>query len=194
MKSLKDRFEECYAAVEKPANNKDGFKIEYVYYAPWYIWDRPEGELKKIKLTFLAATIASLICFIIAGAQRCMQNTTFVVAVPGILSLCAHVFELFAIAQFAAAKYKTTKMTYNDVHRIMTVAPAFRVGMMVISSVGCIYYMFTKEMSYPAMIALLGFASCGMIATYLYREYKKIPLRTERNWTLEELAKEGRLH
>lgn len=194
MKTLKDRFEENYAAVEKPANNKDGFKIEYVYYAPWYIWDCPEAELKKKKLTFLTVSIVSLLIFIIGGVQRCHQNTTLLVGVPAIVALCAHVFELFSLAQFAAAKYRTTKMTYTDVHRILSMVPALRVGLMVVSAAGCVFYMLTKDASYGAVIALLCYLSSGMMATYLYREYKKIPLRTERNWTLEELAKEGRLH
>ena len=46
-KSLRERFEECYTAVPVPADNEKGFKIKYVYCAPWYIWEFPERCLLK---------------------------------------------------------------------------------------------------------------------------------------------------
>ena len=43
MKSLREQFEEDYAAV--PYTDRPGgkVKIRYVYDAPWYRWDLPES-------------------------------------------------------------------------------------------------------------------------------------------------------
>lgn len=42
MKSLREQFEDDYTAVSIPADNKAGFRITYIYYAPWHIWDLPQ--------------------------------------------------------------------------------------------------------------------------------------------------------
>jgi len=194
MKTLQERFEENYAAVEKPANNKDGFKIEYVYYAPWYLWDCPEAELKKRKQKLLAASVCGLIFFLIAGMQRCEANTKLWVGVPGLLGLCAHVVELFGLIMFLCAKYRTTKMTYSDVNWMLKFAPVARTGMMVLTAIASAVYLAQLEFCWNAVVALMGYLISGMTALYVSRTYGTLKLRTERNDTLDELEKQGRLH
>ena len=194
MKTPQERFEENYAAVEKPANNKDGFKIEYVYYAPWYLWDKPEAELKKCKRVLLGVSILGLACCLFAGAQRCEANTALLVGVPALLALCAHVLELYGLILFNFAKYRTTKMTYTDVNRLLTLSLPMRTGMMFLTVIACVYYLVVDGAGAASVTALCGFLSSGVTAIYIYRTYRALPLRTERNYTLDELEKQGRLH
>lgn len=194
MKTPQERFEENYAAVEKPANNKEGFKIEYVYYAPWYLWDKPEAELKKCKRVSLGVSILGLACCLFAGAQRCEANTALWVGVPALIGLCAHVLELYGLILFNCAQYRTTQMTYTDVNRLLTLALPLRIGMMVLTVIACAYYLVCGGFSGAGVTALCGFLSSGITAIYIYRSYRELPLRTERNDTLEELEKQGRLH
>ncbi len=194
MKTPQERFEENYAAVEKPANNKDGFKIEYVYYAPWYLWDKPETELKKCKRVLLGVSVLGLACCLFAGAQRCEANTALWVGVPALLGLCAHVLELYGLIMFNCAKYRTTKMTYTDVNRLLTLALPMRIGMMVLTTAAVAYYLVCSGFSAEGIPALCGFLSSCATAIYIYRTYRALPLRTERNYTLEELEAQGRLH
>lgn len=194
MKTLQERFEENYAAVETPANNKAGFKIEYVYYAPWYLWDLPEEELKQCKRRLLLGSLIGLAFYVIAGVQRCPSNTLLWVGVPALLGLCAHVVELFGLILFNCAKYRTTKMTYNDVNWTMSLGPVARTGMMATTVIASLIALFLTGFSWEAMTALLGFLCSGMTAVYVSRTYRRLKLRTERNDTLEELEKQGRLH
>lgn len=194
MKTLQERFEENYAAVEKPAKNKDGFKIEYVYYAPWYLWDRPEAELKKCKRTLLAASLLGLVFYVVAGTRRCEANMALWVGVPALLGLCAHMVELFGLIMFNCAKYRTTKMTYTDVNRMLTLAPLSRIGMMVLTAGASVVILFLKGFSWNGVTALMGYLISGTTAIYISKTYRALNLRTERNDTLDKLEAQGRLH
>lgn len=194
MKTLQERFEENYAAVERPANNKDGFKIEYVYYAQWYIWDLPEKELKKCKLTLLAVSVIGLLFYIYGGTRQCEANSALWVGVPALVGLCGHVFELFGLIMFTFAKYRTTKMTYTDVNRMLTLGPVLRTGTMVVTVTASIVYLFLLGFDWNAMIALLSFMISGITSVYVSKTYRSLNLRTERNDTLEKLEAQGRLH
>jgi len=44
------------------------------------------------------------------------------------------------------------------------------------------------------VVALMGYLISGMTALYVSRTYGTLKLRTERNDTLDELEKQGRLH
>lgn len=194
MKTLQERFEENYVAVEKPANNKDGFKIEYVYYAQWYLWDRPEEELKKCKRKLLAASLMGFAFYVIGGIQRCEANTMLWVGVPALLGLCAHVVELFGLILFNCAKYRTTKMTYTDVNWMMSLGPIARTGMMALTVGSSVVFLFLQGFTWNAATALMGFLISGMTALYVSRTYQGLNMRTERNDTLAELEAQGRLH
>ena len=60
VKSLREQFEEDYAAV--PYTDRPGgkVKIRYVYDAPWYRWNLPESVLKKKKWQMAGASVACL--------------------------------------------------------------------------------------------------------------------------------------
>ena len=58
-KSLYERFQEEYLAVKEPCANRNGFRIRYVYYGKWYLWDKPEAELLKTKRMMLLEAIAA---------------------------------------------------------------------------------------------------------------------------------------
>lgn len=194
MKTLQERFEENYAAVEKPAKNKDGFKIEYVYYAPWYLWDLPEKQLRSCKYRLLAVSLVGVAFYFLAGAQQWIGNTRLWLGVPALLGLCAHVVELFGLILFCCAKYRTTKMTYTDVNRMVVHGSIARVGMMVLTVLAALTCLIRSGFCLEGFTALLGYAIGGITAVYVYKTYRQLKLRTERNTTLDELAAQGRLH
>lgn len=194
MKTLQERFEEDYAAVEKPAKNKDGFKIEYVYYAPWYLWDLPEAQLRTCKRQLLAASLVGMAFFILAGVQQWAGNTRLWIGVPALLGLCAHVVELFGLIMFRCAKYRTTRMTYTDVKRMVTHGSIARVGMMAVTVLTAFLCLIRSGFCPEGSTALLGYLISCATALYVCKSYQSLKLRTERNNTLEELAAQGRLH
>ncbi|MBR4289020.1 MAG: hypothetical protein IKT52_00035 [Oscillospiraceae bacterium] len=194
MKTLQERFEADYAAVEKPANNKDGFKIEYVYYAPWHLWDLPEAALKKCKRMLLGVSLLGLVFFIVAGIQECEANTRYWVAVPALLGLCAHVVELYGLILFNCAKYRTTRMTYHDVNWCMSFGPVARTGLLLLTGITSGYGVFLYGFSWKALTAWMGFLASAITALYVSRTYRGLQLRTERNTILEELEAQGKLH
>ena len=181
LKTLRDRFEESYTAVQVPANNAKGFKIKYVYYAPWYIWDLPQRKLKKEKLLLFSCSIISLIFFFVAATGITQSNYSAPVYIPAILAFCAHIFELAALFQFAAAKYKVTKMTYGEIDRIMRLAPMVRAACCSISGLVSVAYICLNGFSRPSSAVAAGYIACAGIAGFMYGHYCKIPYRIEDN-------------
>lgn len=78
-----------YVPKQIPAENKKGYKTEYIYQGDWYVWDCEPKKLRFFRICSL--TTAGLIAgFFLAGAlQRTFCNTISFVAVPSLLSIVA---------------------------------------------------------------------------------------------------------
>lgn len=186
MKTLRERFEEEYAAVSVPSDNKRGFNIVYKYYAPWYIWNFPGKKLAEVKKRILAMSVFSFICYIGAGIQDTDINRNILPVIFEAVALCAQVLELFGAFRFRLAKYKTDRMTYQSVDLILRTIPLARsLCLLMVIGTG----LFCKDISkidVAFIIALLGNLVSAVMSLKIFVEYKKIPLRTEKNNFLQK--------
>lgn len=187
MKTLREQFEENYTAIRIPADNKDGFRIKYVYYAPWYLWDLPKGTLKKTKRFFMSLSLASLLLFLLTGVQPCVANSFGMVETAGVFALCAHVFELFSMFQFLLAKYRTSRMTYIHVDRTLLPASFLRGSCHMISAAGSVLCATKNTFEPLALPVAAGYLVCACMAFCIFDGYRKIPVRTETNEMLNHL-------
>lgn len=181
MKSLREKFEDDYTAVSVPAENRMGYKIKYVYDAPWYIWNLPEHELKRKKWLLTGVSVGSLILFILTGMQSSILNSYVFVEIPGIFALSFHVLELFSMFQFLAAGYRTTRMTYNSVNRILSWVPMVRGGCLITAAAAGIYYLLSAGGDMIAGPVIAGYLVCAFMALYVFGDYRRLSLRTEKN-------------
>lgn len=186
MKTLREQFDDDYTAVSVPADNRRGFKIQYVYCAPWYSWGLPESELKQKKTLLTAMSVGSLLIFLLTGIQWVELNQTFVVEIAGTFALCFHVLELFSIVRFLVSKYRTDRMTYTYIDRMLKVIPLLR-GVCLLAAAGTgTCYMLQYPVKLHTAGVTAGYLFCAIMALYIYNEYRKIPLKTEKNDTLEK--------
>ena len=181
MKTLREQFEEDYIAVSVPANERNRVKIRYVYYAPWYCWDLPASVLNQKKLLLAGVSVGSLLLFLLAGIQETSLNTYVFVALPGTLALCAHVLELFGVFQFQYAKYRTSRMTYFSIDRILNCVPLIRGVSLLAAAAAGVSYMIRNAFQLQAVLVTGGYLACALMALFIFKEYRKIPLKTEKN-------------
>lgn len=186
-KSLREVFEENYAAVREPAKNSAGFKIRYVYYAPWYIWCLGEKELRREKILLLTLSLVSLAVFTASVMPDSELNTQRLLFALCAASLCAHILELSALVQFAAAKRKTSRMTYNDITKLLGTCPLLRAALLEAAALGSVLYMLFVSFSALSLAVTAGYAVSGAMAWVIYKRYGRIPFTTEKNTVFEEL-------
>lgn len=184
-KTLRERFEENYTAVPIPAKNRRGFRMQYIYYAPWYIWALPEPKLRREKRCILFYSILSLFLFLFSAAQPSALNRSSLVFLPVAAALCCHVAELFALLQFIAAKYRTTKMTYEDVDRVLRFAPPVRVLCCGLCAFACLASLI-RDFSLRTVCMAAGFGAAAFTAWAVKRRYSRIPLSVEDNHDLQK--------
>lgn len=181
IKSLYERFQEDYAAVEVPCDNKKGFRIDYVYFGNWLVWNLPEKELKRRKGLILLEGIASaLACFGTAAVPSAL-NRLPLVAFPAILAICALLIELFGVGHFCLAGYKATKFTYETVNRRMRVYPVCNLIFSAAAAGGCVYYICAYGAAPDRFAVLLGHAVLAVLSFLIRRQYAAIPVTTEKN-------------
>lgn len=185
-KTLRQRFEDCYTAVPVPADNARGFKIKYIYYAPWYIWNIPEKALKRRKYELLAFSVAGLCLNIGSMLQNAPLNGSPVLFLPFALALCCHVMEFRGVLQFLTAKYKTTKMTYEEVSHILSAAPLFRGILSGFMAAVCMGYGITGTDKAVMFCTALGYALSAATAGWICRQYASLPLIVEDNDSLNQ--------
>ncbi|MGL5435670.1 MAG: hypothetical protein ACRDBO_09785 [Lachnospiraceae bacterium] len=181
MKSLREQFEDDYMAVSIPANNRDGFKIQYVYSAPWYLWNLPAAVLKQKKLLLAGLSVSSLLLFVLTGIQDSDLNRYRIVELGGTLALCAHVLELFSLVQFLFARERINRMTYFAINRVLSCIPFIRGLCLLLTVLGSVYYMLHNAFDMQNILMTGGYLSCAVMVFYISKEYRKIPLRTEKN-------------
>lgn len=184
-KSLKDLFEENYKAVKVPAKNKKGYKIEYLYSGPWYIWDMPQDKLKREKWLEFGLSIAGIILYLLTGSVRTKVNISKPGVILAVLALCIHVLELSALIKFICAGYRTTKMTYQEVDRILGAATGLRGILLCGVAFAAFVYAVAGGMNTLSLLVTAGYLGCGFIAFIIYRRYNKITFYTEKNRSLE---------
>ena len=188
-KKLRDRFEDCYTVVPVPADNDRGFKMKYIYYAPWYIWDLPEGRLRLRKAEIVLAGLIGLAAGLFAMTRESVLNRTPAVFALNALVLCCHVMETAGLLPFAAARYRTTKMTYEDADRLLTVMPPARAFLTGALAVLCVVHAFRHGSPVSASMAV-AFVLSAAAGLWLQWRYRSIPLRTEENDSLEKYEKQ----
>lgn len=184
-KTLRERFEENYTAVPVPAKNRRGFRMRYIYYAPWYLWALPEPQLRREKRYILFCSAAGLILFLLSAAQPSALNRSPLVFLPVAAALCCHVAELFALLQFMAAQYRTTKMTWEDVDRALRFAPPARALCCGFCALACLASL-VKGFSPRTVCMAAGFGAAALTARAVNRRYSRIPLSVEDNHALQK--------
>ncbi len=186
MKSLREQYEDDYMAVSIPANNRKGFKVQYIYSGPWYLWDLPESVLKQKKLLLTIVSVGSLILFLLIGIQKSGLNNYMIVELTGIFALCSHVLEIFSIFRFLFAKYRTSRLTYLNINQILNSMPLIRGLCLLLTVVSSIYYMLQNTFYWLTVFVAVGYLGCALMALFIFIEYSKIPLRTEKNDIMEK--------
>lgn len=189
MKSLRERFEQDYMPVAVPANNRDGFKIKYIYYGPWYYWSLPKRKLKKKKMCFIAISFVNLLLYLMAGTRPTMLNSRIEVFLPGIFGLCMNILEISACIQFLASSCRTSRLTFQNVDRVLTLAPLLHGIAEFAAGLMCGWYMLQGHRDMISIMTAAGYLLCSCLAFFLAKEYDKIPFETEKNTEADKYEK-----
>ena len=185
-KSLRKRFEDCYTAVPVPDAGARGTKLRYIYYAPWYLWDIPEKALRRRKYELLLSSAAGLGLSLMLMAHRSAIHAIPIVFLAFALMLCCHIYELRGVLQFFAARYRTTKMTYEDVNNILSVAPVLRVIFSCVPVTASVIWFVIFKGERTLLLEALGYALSAALGAWVYLRYHRIPMRTEENDSLKQ--------
>lgn len=186
MKTPREKFEESYVAVSVPADNKNGFKIEYVYYDEWFMWKEPEERLKRTKCYFIALCLLKTALFLVSSTVYAGVNARLWVEVPATLAFCALIFEVIGAFQFRLAKYRTTRQSYNDIHLKLRTSPVIFGALILITAAISLGYMLTGDYSPASLAVTLGYAVCAVISAGEYKLYSGLKLKTEHNTNFDK--------
>lgn len=188
-KSLREKFEEEYTATVEPCDNKQGFKIKYVYYGNWYLWNVPEEQLKALKRKILLLSLLDAVLFILAAALPSDVNAYRLVAFPGIAALLALMLKWIGIFQFLFAKYRTTKSTFEDVGRRIRVWSVIQIAGAALSFAGCIYYIAAYGFLTTRCVTALFYALSAVVSGIVLHIFRKIPGKVEKNAILDHVTR-----
>ena len=190
-KTFRERFEDNYMAVSVPADNKKGFKIRYIYYKPWHIWNLPPEELKKKKILFGVLFPLSFILFLFSGGQYTGVNFDRLVGIPTMFSVIAFLFEALGIIQFCVSKYRTTEQNYNDITGKIMFSTLAHAILLSFAAGSCIVYMANMGFSAGNALVAVGYFASAALAVFIRTQYRGIPLKTEMNMNLDKFADSG---
>ncbi len=132
IRSLREAFEENYKAVQIPARNRKGFRIEYVYIGKWFCWKEEPSAVRRIKILTAAALLGSIFLYLIAGLCHVPVNWSRAVSLTGLLSLAPLLFLVIGEIQFLLSKDKMTEQTCKEIRTKLLIAPAFHGGLLLV--------------------------------------------------------------
>jgi|GEM_PF-982411 len=187
MKSYREQFVEHYIKVEEPYDNKKGYKTKYVYCGPWYMWNVAPHMLIRKKCTLGVAGAINLFLFILCAVQYADVNRALLVETPATLSVIALIFEALGIVQFCAAKSRITESSFQDIGMKLRIAPLAHALLLFLTAAFGIYYLLYVAFTRVSLFVLTGFVVCAGLSLFIYREYRSLPHRSEKNTIRKEL-------
>lgn len=187
MKSLRDQFQENYMPVTKPANNKRGVKVVYVYYAPWYVWNVDEARLKKLKWTIGALCALDTVLFFLTCIIYTGVNYEIFVGAPAMLSICGLLFQILGAAQFAASPRRTTRMSGKSIRNRLVWAPRVRVICLLVAVLGGVYTLIRYGADTVSILVVCAYLVCVAISGSILFVFQKIPVTSEKNTTADHI-------
>ena len=101
------------------------------------------------------------------------------------VALCAHILELSGVLRFYFAKYRTTQMTYKNVDFILRTIPLVRGCALFGTMISGLYFLTYNSFGILTIYVLMGYFVCACSSFYIWRKYRKIPLKTEKNDSLK---------
>lgn len=180
MKTLREQFEDNYMAVEVPCKNRRGFRIAYVYYGPWYLWDREAGVLKRLKLAIGLLYFVSLGFLIVAGLSDTVLNYG-IVGLPVGLAMAAAVFSLIGVIRFLTTKERFTRILYRDIDLAYRIAIPIH-AVLVFTAFGVSVYVWVEEkLTWLQAAPAFGYLAAAVCLAVVYLLYRGLNFRTEEN-------------
>lgn len=180
-KTLRSRFEDNYTTVTEPADNKKGYVIRYVYYAPWYIWQMSKEAFTRKKQMLIALELFGLVLFFAGVLSRSPLNSVPIVAILTALAFCAQIMEFAGLIDFMTAERKTTQIRYEDIQHRLTFYPAVRgilMGLATFTSLGMLVFGQVHE---TGIWVIPCFAECAVLAWQISRSVGAMPVSIEDN-------------
>ena len=176
MKTMREKFEEDYVAVEEPCNNRQGFRIRYDYVGPWYRWKLLPEALRGEKRVIGNACAISLLLYLFGALQSSVLNYSRYVELFGMLSLAAFVFEAVGTMQFCTSKDKVTNMSFSDINTKLRVAPLLQGILILCAAAACVVVLVQERLLARTELAIVAcYAGSGIASLYLFYRYRKLP-------------------
>lgn len=181
MRTPQERFEENYMAVDVPANNKRGFRIRYVYYGPWYVWNEPDGVIRREKVVYILACLLEALCFLKAATCECAINYHVLVGAPAMLSMAAFLFKAIGTARFCTAGKRMTHPTYQEISGMMKVAGNLESVLLLATSVASVFVMVNKRLPASVLLVAAGYLAAFVFSVVICVRFNKLKYATEKN-------------
>lgn len=181
MKSYRSTFEENFRAVKEPCDNKKGYKMNYVYIGPWYVWNAPKARIDTAKRLIGLACAFSVLLFILGSLADSSLNYSRYVEFPGMLSIAALVFEVFGVAQFCAAKEKMTNMDFQDINMKMLISSLVHAFLLLCAVIAAVWQLPRIDVGLMDAIVPVCYFLSGLLSFLVFLYYRSLPYRTADN-------------
>ena len=188
MKSYNQQFQENYAPVEVPANNKDGFRIKYVYIGSWYMWEVSPEKRQRDKLVIGSLWLLELACYLAAGLIPSGLSTEQLVSALGLITLIPLAFETYGAFSFLFLKERITKPDFNRVRLYLGAASVIRTALLFLTAGCSVVTAIMNKLSGSSLITILGFALSAVFCGLLSYHFLHIPYTSEKNDTMDRIV------
>lgn len=189
-KSFRSRFEDNYTTVTEPAQNKRGYTIRYVYYAPWYVWRVSQDTFRRKKQLVTACELVGLGIFLAAVLYRSPLNSNPWVFLPTALAFCAQLMELAGMVDFLSARLRATQIQYEDIQRRLVFYPAVRSVMLSAAALIGLGLMASGQIRSGGALIVPGFVLCSALAWQVQNTVRSIPMRIEDNDAMAKIVEQ----
>lgn len=168
-------------AVDVPADNKKGFRIRYVYYGPWYMWDESESVIRREKVVYTGTCLLEAVCFLTAATRECALNYHVLVGMFGMLAVAAFVFKAIGVVRFGAARKRMTRPAYQEISGMMKVAGSLEAAMLFAASAAGFAVMFIERLPVSVLPVAAGYLAAASLAVSVCVRFRKLRCVTEPN-------------
>lgn len=166
-----------YVPKQIPAENKKGYKTEYIYQGDWYVWDCEPKKLRFFRICSL--TTAGLIAgFFLAGAlQRTFCNTISFVAVPSLLSIVALMLGTYGLFSPLLRVPRLPVYDFRSMHLMVQAGFAAYTILIFIAAAACFSSIASGRWTSVSreLFTALCYLTCSMLSLTISLRFRRLP-------------------
>ena len=172
--TIREEIEGNYKAEKIPADNKQGYRMEYSYIGDYFAPNDDALKLKKAKIRIGILCVACVLLYFCAVLQKSYVSADRIVFGGSLLSAVLLLFEVSGVIQLLLRKDVLTSRALMDLSFQLKIMPLFHGGLLLLCAFSAAAAAVRGSGGAAAYLTAACYAFSGISSILIFLQYRKL--------------------